>query len=150
MSKSNAFETDNLALIFNATPISGLADPAATGNLTQLWVAIHTADPNESGTASTSECSFTGYIRQSVARTTGGWAVSSPGGVGQVTNVADINFVCNGSAGGSQVPTHFSITVASSGASKILYSGALTPNTITVSNGVTFKIAAGTLVITED
>lgn len=148
MSKGSTFETDFLALIFNATPIANIADNAGTAPLTNLFISLHTADPGEGGNASTSECTFTGYARVSVARTSGGWTVSSPSGVGTVTNVADITFpACTG---GSNVPTHAGISVASSGSSKLLFKAPLTPNTITVSNGVTFRIPAGSLTITED
>ena len=45
MSKSNAFESALLALIFNGTPIPDLADNDATTPATTLTVALHTADP---------------------------------------------------------------------------------------------------------
>lgn len=45
MSFSNQFEADILGLIFNATAISGLADNASASPLTNLYVALHTADP---------------------------------------------------------------------------------------------------------
>lgn len=47
MSKSDAFETDILGLIYNATAIPNIADNAATSPLTELFVALHTADPGE-------------------------------------------------------------------------------------------------------
>ena len=45
MSKQNTFETDILALIFNATAIADLAENDATTPATNLSVALHTADP---------------------------------------------------------------------------------------------------------
>ena len=49
MSFSNQFEADILGLIFNATAISGLADNASASPLTNLYVALHTADIGEGG-----------------------------------------------------------------------------------------------------
>lgn len=77
MSKGNTFEDDILKLIFNATGIADLADNDATTPATTLTVALHTADPGEAGTQLTSETAYTGYARQTVARTTGGWTVAS-------------------------------------------------------------------------
>ena len=73
MSKGDTFENDLLKLIFNATAIANLADNAATSPLTNLSVALHTADPGEGGTQATNETAYTGYARVSVARTSGGW-----------------------------------------------------------------------------
>ena len=45
MGKSSTFDNDWLKLIFNATAIANIADNAATSPLTNLYVALHTADP---------------------------------------------------------------------------------------------------------
>jgi hypothetical protein len=143
MSKSNTFENDILALIFNATTIANLAINATSSPLTQLFVALHTADPGDAGDQTTSEVAYTGYARVPVNRNSGGWAVAS----GSVSPVADVVFGnCTASPGGPV--THASIGVAASGASKILYSGALTPN-ITMAVGVIPTIKT-TSTITED
>jgi hypothetical protein len=143
MSKSNAFETDLLGLIFNGTAISTIADNAASSPLTNLFLALHTADPGEAGNQSTSEISYTGYSRVAVARTSGGWTITG----NSVSPVAAIEFgEMTGGAGGTV--THASIGTASTGTSKILYSGALTP-TIAVALGVLPRIK-NTSTITED
>lgn len=143
MSKGNTFENDFLKLIFNATAIANIADNAASSPLTNLFVALHTADPGEAGDQTTNEISYTGYARVSVARTSGGWTVTnnsvSPGSpitFGQMT------------AGAGGTVTHASVGVASSGASKILYKGAVSP-TISVTNGVIPILGVGSA-ITED
>lgn len=147
MSKSNTFETDILGLVFNGTAIANLADNAATSPLTSLFLALHTADPGETGTQSTNETAYTGYARVAVARTSGGWTVSSPGGVGTVSPNANIDFgACTASPGAAI--THASIGVASSGATKILYKGALSA-AITMAIGVIPRLTAGST-ITED
>ena len=142
MSKSNTFENDWLKLIFNATAIANIADNASSSPLTNLYVALHTDDPGEAGTASTNECTYTSYARVAVARTDSGWTVTD----NSVSPVAAITFPP--ATGGSETATHFSVTVASSGASKILYSGTVTEN-IVISNGVQPELSTSTT-ITED
>jgi hypothetical protein len=144
MSKGDTFENDLLKLIFNATAIANIADNAASSPLTSLYEALHTADPGDAGNQGTSEISYTGYARVAVARTTGGWTASS---AGSTSPVATIVFGAMTAGTGGTV-THASIGVAASGATKILYSGAVTPN-ITVANGVTPQLGTGSTV-TED
>jgi hypothetical protein len=142
MSKSNTFENDWMKLIFNATPIANMADNAATSPLTNLYVSLHTADPGEAGTQTTSEAAYTSYARVAVARTSGGWTVTN----NSVSPVADISFPA--ATGGSETETYWAVGTASSGTGKILYSGAISP-TIVVSSGVTPKITTAST-ITED
>jgi hypothetical protein len=142
MSKSNTFENDLLALLFNATAIGNVADNAASSPLTNLYVAFHTADPGEGGNQTTNECTYTGYARVAVARTSGGWTVSGS----SVSPAADVVF--GGCTAGSETITHFSVGKLSSGAGEIYYSGSCSP-TIPVSSGVTPRLKAGTT-ITED
>lgn len=143
MSKGDTFENDLLKLIFNATAIANIADNAAASPLTNLQVALHTADPGEAGSQTTSEIAYTGYARVAVARTSGGWTVTG----NSVSPVSSITFgLMTAGAGGTA--THASAGTASSGAGKILYSGSLSP-TINVVNGVTPQIAT-TSTITED
>lgn len=120
MSKSSTFRNDILKLIFQATAIANLADNAAASPLTSLFVTLHTADPGNAGDQTTSEIAYTGMARVAVARTSGGWAVS-----GNVASpVAAIAFG-EMTAGAGGTATHFSVGVASSGASKILRRGVL-------------------------
>lgn len=143
MSKSNTFETDLLSLIFNGTPIANLADNAASSPLTNLYLALHTADPGEAGTQSTSEVSYTGYARVAVARTAGGWTVSG----NSVSPVAAIEFG-EMTAGTSGTATYATIGTASSGTGKVLYRGALTPS-IAYAVGVVPRLRT-TSTISED
>src|SRR4051794_8264612 len=129
MSKGDTFENDWLKLIFNATAIANIADNAASSPLTNLYVSLHTADPGETGNQTTSETTYTSYVRVAVARTSGGWTVTA----NSVSPASAINFpACTG---GTATITHFAVGTASSGAGKILYSGTVTPN-ISVSSGV--------------
>lgn len=140
--KSDTFENDLLKLIYNATAIANIADNAATSPLTNLFVALHTADPGEAGTQSTNETTYTGYARVSVARTSGGWTVTG----NSVSPVATVSF--GQCTAGTATITHASVGVASSGGTKILHSGAISP-TIAVSNGVIPQLTTAST-ITED
>lgn len=143
MSKGNTFENDFLKLIFNATAIANIADNAASSPLTTLYVSLHTADPGEAGDQTTNEISYTGYARVGVARTTGGWTVTN----NSVSPVAAITFG-QMTAGAGGTVTHAGVGTASSGAGKLLYKGAVSPN-IVVSNGVTPQLTTAST-ITED
>ncbi len=146
MSKSNQFENDILLLIFNNTDIADIGDAGGLQNSAtagSLYLALHTADPGEAGTATTSECAYTSYARVAVARSGAGWTVAT----NTASNTALAQFPeCTG---GSETITHVSITTASSGASKILYSGALTASR-SVSSGIQPQFAALALVVSED
>lgn len=142
MSKGNTFENDLLGLIFNGDAIANIADNAGTSPLTNLYVALHTADPGEAGNQTTNEATYTSYARVAVARTSGGWTITA----NSVSPNANIDFPA--ATGGSETITHVSIGTDSTGTGKILYYGAITPN-ISVSTGVTPRIGTGTT-ITED
>ena len=142
MSKGNTFENDWLKLIFNATAIANIADNASSSPLTTLRVALHTADPGETGSQNTTEASYGGYARVSVARTTAGWTVTN----NSVSPAATISFPT--ATSGTNTITHASVGTATSGAGKILYKGAVTPN-ISVTTGVTPRLTTASA-ITED
>lgn len=142
MSKSNAFETDLLELIFNATAMANIADNAASSPLTNLYVSLHTSDPGEAGNQETNEIGYTSYARVAVARSGGGWTVSG----NSVSPAANIEFPAG--TGGSGTATHFGVGTAASGAGVLLYSGTVTPN-IVCGDGVTPVLTTSTA-ITED
>lgn len=130
MAKGATFDNDLLKLIFNATAIANMADNAGSSPLTSLYISLHTADPTSAGNQTSNEANYTGYARVAVARTTGGWTVSS----NSVVPAALISFAqCTG---GTNTITNFAIGTASTGTGKILYTGAVSPS-IAVANGVT-------------
>lgn len=145
--KGDVFELDILKLIFNATAIANIADNAAASPLTNLYVALHTADPLEAGDQTSNEAAYTSYARVAVARTSGGWTCATASGVSTAQNAGTITFPTCGVTGATV--THVTIGVASSGASKILYGGALTAS-LAVSNGITPSFGAGQLSVSED
>ena len=145
MSKSDAFESALLALIFQNTNIANIGDAtglrgaAAAG---QLFVALHTADPGEAGTQTTSEVAYTGYARVGLARSSGAFTITG----NSVSPAANVDFpACTA---GSATATHFSIGVAASGAGVVLYKGAVTP-AIPIAAGTTPQVTTATA-ITED
>lgn len=139
MSKGNTFENDLMKLLFNAVAIANIADNAAASPLTNLRVSLHTADPGETGSQTTSEATYGAYVRRNVARTTAGWGVVA----GVASPIANIDFPACTS--GSNTITHFAIGTATSGVGKVLYKGTVTPN-IAVSAGVTPRLTPATTV----
>lgn len=139
MAKGATFDNDLLKLILQAVAIANIADNAASSPLTNLYVSLHTADPGAAGSQTTSEAAYTSYARVAVARTSGGWSVSSNVG----SPVANIDFPqCTGS---TATITNFAVGTASSGAGKILWTGTVTPN-ISVSSGVTPRLTTSTTI----
>jgi hypothetical protein len=137
MSISNTTENALMLLIFNATAWANYADNAASAPQTNVHCALHTADPGEAGTMSTSEAAYTSYARVNVARSGSGWTVSNNAAV----PVAEIAFPA--ATGGSETETHFSTGKTGGGATAILFSGTVTPN-IAVATGVTPKLTVAT------
>jgi hypothetical protein len=145
MSKSNAWENGLLLLTFNNTDFAtvgdatGLRGSSAAGS---LYFSLHTADPGETGTQTTSEAAYTSYARVAVARSGSGFTVTA----NAVATAADVSFPAG--TGGSGTATHFGIGTAASGTGVLLYKGAISP-TIVLGDGITPVLSAGT-VVTED
>lgn len=144
MSISDTTESAILALIFNATAWANYADNAATSPQTNVGVSLHTADPGDTGTASTSEITYTSYTRVNVARTSGGWTVSGTSPT-QAVPAAAINFPAG--TGGAGTASFFATAKSNAapptGAQAILFSGTVTPNIVT-GNGVTPQLTTAT------
>lgn len=140
MSFSNQFEADILGLIFNATAISGLADNASSSPLTNLYVALHTADPGEGGNQGTSEVNYTGYARVAVQRSGAGWTLA--GQTISPTAVIEFGEMTAGTAG---TATHATVGTAASGAGKVIIRGALSP-TIPFQVGTVPRIRANSTI----
>ena len=144
MSKSDSWEEAILRLLFNATPIANVADDAAAAPLTEIFVALHTANPGEGGNQGTSEIAYTGYARIGVARTAGGWVVTG----NSVSPAATIEFPTAQAGTPTPVATHASFGRAGSGATPYFYYGALSPN-IAIQEALTPRITPGST-IAED
>lgn len=146
MSLTNAAEADLLNLIFlnidwaNIGDAAGLQNSAAAGS---FYVSLHTADPGEAGSQTTSEIGYTSYTRVAVARTSAGFTLTSS----TISNTALVQFPqCTGGTG---TATHFGIGTDSSGAGNLLFKGALT-SSLAVSNGIQPQFSAGALTVTVD
>ena len=151
MSKSNQWESDLFKLYFQNVAAAGIGDagglPASVA-AGSIFVALHTADPGETGTQATSEATYTGYARQAVVRSAAGWTVSGTAPT-QAANAAAINYpACTA---GTDALTYFSVGDAISGATIVRYKGLLTGGPVTVSTVNTPpSFAIGALVVTED
>jgi hypothetical protein len=142
MAKSTTFCNDLMKLLFQATAIANIADNAGASPLANLYLSLHTADPGAGGTQLTNETAYTNYLRVAVARSAGGWTVSS----NQASNAALVQFAQCG-ASGSTI-THVAIGTASSGAGKILYSGTLNSQ-LAVAQLIQPQFSIGALVAQE-
>jgi hypothetical protein len=150
MPASNAFQSDLMGLLFGNSAIAnignagGLQPSSAAGS---FYIALHTANPGAGGNQATSEAAYTGYARVAVSRAISGSWTQTGSSPTTIANTAAINFpACTG---GSETETYFSIGYQSSGATKILASGALTAS-LAVSNGITPSFAIGQLTCTVD
>lgn len=145
MSKSDSWENALLLLLFtnanfaNVGDATGVRGSSTAGN---LYFSLHTADPGEAGTQTTSEIAYTSYARVAVARSGAGFTVTG----NSVSPAANVSFPAG--TGGSGTATHFGIGSATSGAGILLYSGAISP-TIVCGNGITPVLTTATA-ITED
>lgn len=146
MSLSNAAEQALLDHIFlnldwaNIGDAAGLQNSATAGS---LYVALHTADPGETGDQTTNEIAYTSYARVAVPRSGAGWSRTGS----TVSNFALVQFPqCTG---GSGTATYFSIGTDSSGTGQIILSGALN-SPLSISSGIQPQFAAGALTATAD
>jgi hypothetical protein len=144
MSATNAFENGLLSLIFENANYANVGDPTGLrGSSTAgvFYVSLHTGDPGEAGSQTTSESAYTNYARASVARASAQWTVAS----GVADNDATITFPLCGATGSSV--TNFGIGSDTSGAGNLFLKGA---SVLAVAAGITPSFAAGALDITLD
>lgn len=144
MSATNVFENGLLSLIFENANYANVGDATGLrGSSTAgvFYISLHTGDPGETGSQTTSEAGYTSYARVSVARSTAGWTVAS----GVADNDAAITFpACTG---GSSTVTNVGIGSDSSGAGNLFLKGTAS---LSVSSGITPSFAIGALDISLD
>ena len=145
MSKTSAYSVDLLELELNATALANLADNTGTSPATTMTLALHTADPS-AGDQTTSEVAYTSYARVTVARTSGGWTVTSTAGGAQAVNAALITFPAS-TGGADVVATH--VSVGTGVGDYITRSGALSSPITIVNGNPAPEIAIGALILTE-
>lgn len=146
MSATNAFETSLGLLLFNNTNIANIGDATGLRGSTaagSFYISLHTADPGEAGSQTTSESAYSNYARVAVARTAGGFTVSGS----NVSNAAVVSFATGGATG--SLVTYFGIGTDASGAGNLLLKGALT-SSLQVNNAITPSYAIGELDVNID
>jgi len=142
MSATNQFETDLLELLFNNTDIANIGDGTGIQGGTEgsFYIALYTVTPSDS--AAGTECTYTGYAREAVARNSGGWTIAGD----NASNAAAITFgEC------TAVPEDavaFGIHTAITGGD-LLFWGALGA-TLSITAGVIPEFAIGDLDINAD
>lgn len=146
MSKSNAFETSSLSLVFLNDDLAGVGDTTGLRGSTvvgSFYVALFTGDPGEAGSI-VDEADYTGYERKVVARGDAEWSVID----GVADNDNEIAFAqCTA---GNNTVTHFAVCKAGTeGVADIIYSGALTASRA-ISAGITPRFSAGVMTFTEN
>jgi hypothetical protein len=143
---SNTSENNLLLLLFNNTNWANLGDATGLRSSTtagSFHISLHTADPGEAGSQTTSEISYTGYSRVAVARSGSGFTVTGA----SVSNAAAVTF--GACTAGSGTATHFSIGRDASGTGEIIISGALSAS-LAISAGITPQFAIGQMTATAD
>ncbi len=148
MSATNVFENGLLSLIFENANYANVGDATGLRGSTTagvFYVSLHTADPGETGSQTTSETAYTNYLRSggSVARSTAGWTVTS----GVADNDGAITYATGGASGATL--TNFGIGSDSTGAGNLFLKGALSAS-LAVSSGITPSFAAGALDVSLD
>jgi hypothetical protein len=146
MSMTNAAEQALLDLLFLNTDWANIGDAAGLQNSAtagSFHISLHSADPGEAGSQSTSEISYTGYARVAVARTAGGWTRTTS----TIANTALVQF--GQCTGGTATATHFGIGTDSTGTGNLLLKGALNAS-LSISNGIQPQFAAGAMTATVD
>lgn len=146
MSATNVFEDGILRLIFengnyaNVGDATGLRGSSVAGS---FYISLHTANPGETGSQTTSEAGYTSYARQAIARSTAGWTIAS----GVADNDSAVSYPA--ATGGSETETHFGLGSDVSGAGNLFIWGAMSAG-LAVSNGITPQFAAGAIDFTLD
>lgn len=135
MSFSNTAETAVLNQVFVGTALPWAAN-------TDLWIALHTADPGEAGTAVTSEATYGGYARVTLTR------ASDFSVVGDLVSNANLEQFALCTSGTNTI-TWASIVTTASGAGTII-SRAQLSSSVVVSTGIQPQFAIGALNFTLD
>lgn len=141
MPKSTAFDNAFLLHMLNNTAIANVGDATglpAAATVGSLYLSGHTADPS-AGNQSTNEIAYTSYARVAVARTAGQFSIT-----GAVATLVNNQSLPTGT-GGSGTITHWGLGVGASGATVLLWSGAVSP-TIACGSGISPQFLAGTII----
>lgn len=157
-------QTAILNLLFNNTAWTEVSDGiGATSTTGNLYVSLHTANPGDTTDPdqTTSEvatgvgAAYEDYVRGAVVRSSAGWAIqASAGGQTTVQNTAASDapwatpWATAGAGSTGASITHFGIGTDASGAGQLLFFGALTTGTLSITAGDTPVTPAGALKVT--
>lgn len=136
--KSNDYSQQSLDHVFLNSAIANVGDGAglpAAATVGDLYIGLHTATLDATHKQNQSEAAYTNYVRKAVARSGAGWSRTNQ----TMGNAAAVTFAQSGS--GPETETDFSIGKETSGATDILYWGALTAPLV-VNSGVTPEFTA--------
>lgn len=141
---ANTSQTSFIVLYFQNTAAAnignsgGLQPSSVAGS---FYIALHTANPGNTGNQTTSEAAYTSYARVGIARSSGGWTST-----GNQPAIAENAAACTfpPATGGTETETYFSIGTASSSTGQLLISAAL-GSSLAVSSGITPSFAINAL-----
>lgn len=132
MSFSNTLENELLLLLLNNSNIANVGDATGLRGSTtagSFYLSLHTASPGETGNQSTSETTYGGYARVSVARSAAGWTITG----NSASPTANVDFA--EATSGTATITHVGLGTDASGTGKLVLYGSLSPS-ISVTTGV--------------
>jgi hypothetical protein len=143
MPKSTVTCNNILGLYYNAAAIANIADNAAAAPIVVVGMALATASYGAASTLASNETAYTNYVRQSTARTTGGWTAPASGAT---SNAAAIEYPQCGVTGATITSAATGKAVA--GAVDVFHYGDLNAS-IAVSNQIQPRFPIGAVTITE-
>jgi len=143
MPKSTSTCNSILALIYNATTWSNVAENATVAPITLIFVALSTVTGAIGDTMSTNEATYTNYVRQTTARSVAGWTAPSSRAT---SNVVAITYPQCGVTGQTIVAAKLGVAA---GASAVLHYGDLNAP-IVVSNLIRIVFDIGAATVTEN
>ena len=138
---SDVAENSILDLLFTAVSWANIAEDEVASPTTIVAWALHTTPgPTDSQAQDAVEAAYTGYARETPARTTGGHTITNE----SMSPQSNVDFTV-GSAGGETV-THFSVGKTVSGTTDFWFAGTVTPNIVT-GDGVTPRLTTASTVV---
>jgi hypothetical protein len=116
MPKSTSASNSILALIYNATAWADVAENDTSSPAAVIQMPLATASYSAASTLSSNETVYTNYVRQTVARTVGGWTAPSGGATSNAAAIeypqcgvtgATITSAATGFGAGAGIPVHY-------------------------------------------
>ena len=139
MTIADTTELAILELVYRATAWTDYAINHTTTPQTNIGISLHTADPGDTGTASTSEATYTSYTRVNKTRDSNastGWQAAASGAISPQTTIS-----FPASTGGTSNCTHWATAKSNAtpptGGQTILWSGTVSPAINVTGSGIT-------------